>query len=160
MSRRIAIAVLALGALLHPTAAHEIVVGDIEIIHPFVKETTPKAKVGGGYMVLRNNSDHDDRLVAIESPDATSVKIDRTVVGADGVARMEQLVGGVVVPAHGVAKLGDEGGIHAMFDGLKQPFGLGMLIDATLVFERAGRVPITFEVEPMNANVLDIVHDH
>jgi copper(I)-binding protein len=160
MSRRVTIAVLVLGAFLQPTAAHEITVGDIEVIHPFVKETSPKAKVGGGYMVLRNNSDVEDRLVAIESPDAASVKIDRTVVGGDGVARMEHVVGGVVVPAHGVARLGAEDGIHAMFDGLKQPFGLGMLIDATLVFERAGRIPITLEVEPMNANVLQLVHAH
>lgn len=82
MSRRVAIAVLTLGAVLHPVAAHE-------IIHPFVKETTPKARSVVGTWSLRNNSDYDDRLLAIKSPDATSVKIDRTAVGADGIARME-----------------------------------------------------------------------
>lgn len=125
-----------------------------------MKETTPKAKVGGGYMILRNKGDADDRLVAIESPDATSVMIDRTVVGADGVARMEHLPEGVIVPAHGVARLGAEDGVHVMFDGLVYPFTLGSLIEATLVFERAGRIPITFEVEPKDANVLELVHSH
>lgn len=142
-----------------PATAHEIAAGNLTIIHPFVKATPPNGPVGGGYLRIRNDGDTDDRLVAIESPGvAKQVTMHRTVV-TDGIASMAPLDEGLVVPAHGEAILGDQG-THAMFEGLIAPFGLGQLIDVTLVFEKAGRIPVAFEVEPMTANALDVIHSH
>lgn len=53
--------------------------------------------------------------------------------------------------APGETLLLQPGGNHVMFLGLKAPFAPGQSIPATLRFEKAGEVPVSFKVEPLGA---------
>jgi periplasmic copper chaperone A len=155
---KIAILSLVFVAASAAVPAHEIKSGDLTIVHPFVRATAPRAQVGGGYMRIVNTGDEEDRLIAIEAPSACErVTLHSTVV-TDGIAKMVRLEG-LVVPAHGGAILGSER-TYAMFQGLTAPFAEGQIIDATLVFEKAGRVEMTFEVEALTADPMETVHSH
>ncbi len=141
-----------------PAVAHEIKVGNLTVVHPFVRATPPSARVAGGYLKIRNDGDEDDRLLMIEAPTAAGRVTLHTTVVTDGTASME-LLAGLLIPAHGEAILGADG-THAMFEDLTAPIGLGQLVDATLIFEKAGTVELSFEVEPMTANPLEVIHAH
>jgi copper(I)-binding protein len=102
-------------------------------------------------MILTNTGSEPDRLLAIETDAAVKVEFHQTVV-TDGVATMRPILGGLEIPAGGEYRLGADGS-HAMLVGLSAPIGLGQLIEATLNFERAGPIEITFEVEPIGTTL-------
>ncbi len=121
--------------------------GDLTIARPVVRATPGGAKVGAGYLTIRNSGSIPDRLESIESPAAGSVQVHRTSREGD-VVRMSERHGGIPIPAGGEVTLAS-GGDHLMFQGLKAPFRVGQSVSGTLVFERAGRVAVTFGVEPI-----------
>jgi hypothetical protein len=47
-----------------------------------------------------------------------------------------------------------------MLEGLTAPIGLGQLIPGTLVFEKAGRIDMEFEVEPAGTSQEDAMQAH
>jgi periplasmic copper chaperone A len=128
-------------------SAGEFKAGDLLVMHPVVRATPGGAKVGGGYLTVRNTGSMPDRLVAIESSIAGRVEIHASSI-ENGIASMRALTNGLPVPAGGEATL-SPGGNHVMFVDLKAPFRTGETVSATLIFERAGRVPVTFAVEPI-----------
>lgn len=127
-----------------PAAAHEFTVGDLYVDHPMIEEAPPNAPVLGGYLSIENRGGSDDRLVAIESTAARKVELHRSSV-ANGIARMQQITDGLAVPAETTIELGD--GTHAMFLDPDRRYVAGDEIEATLVFENAGRVDVVFKVE-------------
>lgn len=142
----------ALIALSLPAAAvlaHGYKAGALSIAHPWSRQTAPGQTVGGGFLVVTNAGAKDDRLVSVSSPAATQVQL-HTMSMDGGVMRMREVTGGLVVPAHGKLEL-KPGGYHVMFIGLKAPFQLGARIPATLTFQRAGKVPVEFAVEPITS---------
>lgn len=149
--RKTAIQFLSVGGmgLLATSAAmaHEFKAGDVVVHHPVVRATPNGAKVGAGYLTIRNAGSTPDRLVSIESPAAASVQAHQSV-REGGAIRMSEHQDGVLIPAGGEVSL-KSGGDHIMFEGLKAPFKVGEPITGTLVFERAGRVPVNFIVEPI-----------
>ncbi|WP_157959855.1 copper chaperone PCu(A)C [Devosia submarina] len=129
-----------------PTAqAHDFTAGTIFIDHPMIEEAPPNAPVIGGYVTLHNNGGTDDRLIQIESSAAEKVEIHKTTV-TDGIARMQPLTEGLTIPAGDIVWLGDDG-THAMFVKPAKRYQVGDEVPATLVFEKAGRIDITFKVE-------------
>jgi copper(I)-binding protein len=99
MFKTVIVAILIASLLPTVATSHEIAAGALTIIHPFVRATPPNARVGGGYLRIRNDGDVDDRLIAIEAPGAAKqVTMHRTVV-SDGIASMVPMEGGLVVPA-------------------------------------------------------------
>ena len=146
-----AIQFLAFGgmSLLATSAAmgHLFKAGDIIVHHPVVRATPNGAKVGAGYLTIRNTGSTPDRLVAIESSAAATVQAHQSI-REGSVVRMSEHHEGVVIPAGGEVNL-KSGGDHLMFEGLKAPFKVGEPVTGTLVFERAGRVPVEFIVEPI-----------
>ena len=60
----LALAVLSAAATV---SAGEFKAGDLLVMHPVVRATPGGAKVGGGYLTVRNIGSVPDRLVAIES---------------------------------------------------------------------------------------------
>jgi copper(I)-binding protein len=50
-------------ALSAPVQAHEFKVGDLQIGHPWTRETPNGAKVAGGYLSVTNSGKEVDRLV-------------------------------------------------------------------------------------------------
>jgi len=51
------------------------------------------------------------------------------------------------IPAGGTVSL-EHGGYHIMFMGLMAPLTEGQMVKGALIFERAGRVEIEFQVDP------------
>lgn len=147
---RLGMLALALALALPATAnAHGYKAGDLEIGHPWSRQTPDGAKVGVGYIKsIRNNGTTPDRLVAVEAAIASKVEIHESRE-VDGVARMRP-VEAIDIPAGGEVSLAPSG-YHMMLTGLKEPLSEGENIPATLVFERAGRVEVELQVEAMGA---------
>ena len=68
----------------------------------------------------------------------------------DGVATMRPVSGGLLIePGKSVALA--PGGYHIMFTDLKKPLKQGDKFAATLEFEKAGKVDVTFDVQAVGA---------
>lgn len=137
----VAAAVVALAA---PALAHSYKVGELSVGHPWSRPAAAGMN-GAGFLSVANAGSAGDVLVAVEAPIATSVEIHEGSV-VDGVARMKALPKGLAIPAGATVAL-QPGGHHLMFLKLKQPMKAGDKVPATLVFEKAGRVEVTFSVQ-------------
>ncbi|MCR9123060.1 MAG: copper chaperone PCu(A)C [Phyllobacteriaceae bacterium] len=138
-----AAALLATGTAL----AHDYSVGDLVIDHPVARATPANAPVSGGYMTIRNNGEEADRLVAGTADFAGKVEIHEMVMDGD-VMKMREIEGGIEIPAGGEVVL-KPGGLHVMFMQLEQQLEEGAELPATLTFEKAGDVTVTFNVESL-----------
>jgi hypothetical protein len=149
MSRILALAAtlfLSLPTLSLPVAAHEIVAGDLQIIHPHIPQPAASAKAAGGFMAIVNNGTETDRLIGVESAIAMKSEVHESRVDANGVGTMAA-VDAIEIPAGDTVSL-EHGGYHIMFMGLTGPLTEGETHKATLIFERAGRVEVEFEIDP------------
>ena len=145
MNKTIATA-LALGLVWSVCAAQG---AGVRVQDPWLRATPPGATVAGGFLTLINDGSQPDRLVRVESPLAARVELHETRAEG-GTMRMRALPDGLTVPAHGQVVL-KPGSYHLMFIQPTQALAAGMQVQATLVFERAGQVPVTFVVRPMGA---------
>ena len=137
-----------------PALAHEIVAGDLQIIHPHIPQPAASAKTAGGFMAIVNTGAEADRLIGVESAIAAKSEVHESKVDADGVGTMNH-IDALEIPAGGTVSL-ERGGYHVMFMGLTGPLTEGEMHKATLIFEKAGRVEIEFQVDPpMTAGEMD-----
>lgn len=132
-------------------------IGKLRVSDVWAKATPPQARVAGGYLSVQNRGDAADKLLRVESAVAASVEI-HEMSDVGGVARMREVTNGVELPAGSTTTL-KPGGYHLMFIGPKQPFVEGQTIKATLVFEKAGSLPVVFDVRPLVASGSS-GHDH
>ncbi|WLS08800.1 copper chaperone PCu(A)C [Shinella sumterensis] len=137
--------------------AHEFKAESLLIDHPKVIETPPGAKVAAGYLTVVNQGQADDRLVTIESAGIPRIEMHASKI-IDGIASMKPMEGGLPLPAGKTVGLGEDG-THAMFMDLTKQLKEGEKIEAVLVFEKAGRVPVVFNVEKRSAQKNER-HDH
>jgi len=126
--------------------AHEVTVGDLQIIHASIPQPAASAKAAGGFMAIVNNGTETERLIGIESDIAMKAEPHESRVDANGVGTMEH-VDFIEIPPGETVNL-EHGGYHIMFMGLKGPLMEGEMHKATLIFEKAGRVEIEFMVDP------------
>jgi periplasmic copper chaperone A len=141
--------VLALMAALFATApalAHEFTLGDLQIIHPHIPQPAATAKAAGGFMAIVNNGTEVERLIGVETDIAMKSEVHESKVDANGVGTMTH-VDAIEIPPGETVSL-EHGGYHVMLMGLTVPLTEGELHKATLIFERAGRVEIEFQVDP------------
>lgn len=132
-----------------PTLAmsHEFTVGDLFIDHPVANTTAATAMSGAGYLSITNNGDTSDTLIGIEA-DFPRVMLHDTIVEND-IAKMSHIEAAEIAPGETLTFA--PGGKHIMFMGLDgDPFEAGEKIDATLIFEKAGRIDVTFDVEDLS----------
>lgn len=141
------IATIVVTALPLATSAHEFKAGDLELKHPWSRETPSGAKVAGGYIVIKNTGSTPDRLISANADISEHAEIHEMAV-KDGVMTMRPLSDGLQIPAGGEIVL-KPGSYHLMFIGLKQPTKKGESFPGTLTFEKAGKVEVTFSVEAM-----------
>jgi hypothetical protein len=120
----------------------------IQIEKPWSRATAPGAKVGGGYMLIRNQGAAADKLVAASSPAAGKVEL-HVHINEGGVMKMRE-VPGYNVPAKGAFEL-KPGGAHLMLVDLKKPLKEGEKVAVVLRFEKSGEVKVDFEVRPLAA---------
>lgn len=136
-------------ALAVSASAHEFTKGPLRIDHPWSRETAPKAPVGAGFLTIQNYGKTSDRLIAIKSALSDDIEI-HTMTMDNGVMQMRELKDGLTIAPGAEVKL-QPGAEHIMFMGLKNQIKQGEDFKATLVFERAGEVDVTFKVEAPGA---------
>ena len=122
--------------------------GELQIRHPWSRATPPGAKVGVGYLEIRNNGSQPDRLLSASTPVAKRVEMHITEHAGD-VAKMRQLRA-FEVPGRERLSL-TPGGAHLMLVDIVQPLKKGERFPMTLRFERAGEIEIELEVQEMGS---------
>jgi len=144
MKLRILATAVAFTLLSAPAWAHEYKAGGLVVDHPMAFETAPMALAGGGFMTITNTGAEADRLIAVRA-DFPKVQLHQTVE-KDGVSRMLPVAAIDLAP--GATAVLKPGGYHVMFMGLDgRRLKEGDEVPATLVFEKAGELPIVFNVE-------------
>lgn len=128
--------------------AHSQEKGDIEVRHPWSRATPPGAKVGVGYLEIRNKGSQPDRLLSGTTSVAKRVEMHVTEHAGE-VAKMRQLRS-FEIPGRERLEL-RPGGAHLMLVDLVQPLKKGERFSATLRFERAGEVEVQFEVQELGS---------
>ena len=131
-----------------PPAGAAATAAGLVIAEPWARATPGGAKVGGGYLRITNAGREPDRLVGGSVEVAGRFEIHEMSV-ADGVMRMRPVDGVELEPGASVDL--KPGGLHAMFLDLKAPLREGQTVRGTLVFERAGTVPIAYRVRGIGA---------
>lgn len=133
-----------LAAFCSMAMAHNFMVADIHIAHPWSRALPPNAPTGAAYLIIKNRSIEEDALVSVSSPIASKAELHTHVMMGE-VMKMQQ------VDSVGIAAGGDvtfaPGGNHIMLFGLKQPLVAGESFQLTLVFEKAGAVDVQVNVE-------------
>ena len=128
--------------------SQDVKAGDLVIEHPWSRATPGGAEVAGGYVTIVNNGKAPDRLVGGSFPAAAGFELhDMSMTG--GIMTMRP-TGPLEIPAGGTLAL-TPSGKHAMLTGLRQDLKKGQDVEGTLVFERAGTVPVHFTVEDIGA---------
>lgn len=113
---------------------------------PYLRSIMPTSTTAAAFMVLRNMTGEDDRLVGVRSDLPGRVELHSHDEDANGVMRMGEIEGGVPL-ADGATHEFARGGDHLMFMGLEDPLTQGQMVSVTLVFETAGEVEITVPVD-------------
>lgn len=117
-------------------------IGDIVIVGPAARANpNPVSSV---YMHLENKGSEADRLIAAACELAGMVQI-HEVVTSGGQSQMQEVKGGIEIPANGHVDL-KPGGYHIMLMDLQRPLEEGETIKVTLRFERAGEITIDVPV--------------
>jgi len=153
----LAAVVLADMATQHAAAA-EFKAGDISVEAPWSRATPGGAKVGAGYLTIKNAGSAPDRLVSATAEIAEKTEIHEMSM-TDGMMKMREVTGGVEVPAGGSIALAPKG-YHLMLFGLKKPLKEGDTFAGTLTFEKAGPLPVTFDVRGLGAAAPDAGAEH
>lgn len=120
----------------------------VKVENAWARATPPGAKIGAGYMTLRNDSASADKLLSASSPAARSVE-PHVTVEEGGISKMRP-VKGYDIPAHGSFEL-KPGGAHLMLMNLKAPLKAGEKVPLVLRFQRSGEVQVELEVRPLGA---------
>lgn len=131
--------------------------GGIMVEQPWARATAGPARAGAAYMTLVNMGHETDRLIEVKSDLATRTEV-HTHLMEDGIMKMRKV--DVTEVASGAPTIMQPGGLHVMFMGLKAPFKEGQELPLTLVFEKAGEVPVKFTVRGVGAGQPVQKHDH
>lgn len=132
-----------------PAAAADFTKGEIKITQPWARATPGGSKVAAGYLTLTNSGKTADRLIGGTALAAGTFELhDMTMT--DGVMRMRRLEKGIEIKPGATVAL-KPGSLHVMFIDLKQQLKQGDTFKGTLIFEKAGKVEIEYEVAPIGA---------
>jgi copper(I)-binding protein len=144
--RAVSLAVLLLHAGTVWPHSHE--KGEIQVRHPWSRATPPGAKVGVGYLEIRNTGSQPDRLLSATTSVAKRVEMHVTEHAGE-VAKMRQLRI-FEIPGRERLEL-RPGGAHLMLVDLVEPLKKGERFNMTLRFERAGELEVQFEVQELGS---------
>jgi len=149
LSHVLAAGLLLATACIGTASAQEIKVGDLVIEHAWSRATPAGAKVGAGYLTITNNGTAPDRLIGGSTDVARAVEIHEMTMN-DGVMKMRPVPDGLLIEPGKSVTLAP-GGFHLMFVDLKSRLKQGGKLQASLEFEKAGKVGLTFQIESVGA---------
>lgn len=145
MTRVALILAAALTVMGAPALAHDYTVGALKIVHPWARATPKGASIGGGYFKITNTGSTPDRLIGGSSDVSKRFEIHEMSMD-HGVMKMRELAKGLTIKPGQTVEF-SPGGYHVMFVNLNKPLVKGEHVDATLQFEKAGKVNVYFLVE-------------
>ena len=122
---------------------------EISVKQAWSRATPKGAQVAGGYLTIENHSPSPDRLISAATPAATKIEI-HEMTTLNGIIVMRPVEGGLTIPPGASVTLAP-GGSHLMFIGINAPFSDGEHIAAALMFEKAGKIDVTFDVGSVGA---------
>ena len=128
--------------------AHGVKRGELELRHPHAYPNLPGMTTAAVYLVaIRNEGERSDHLLAASTTVADRVELHQMQMDAD-VMRMRALPG-IEIPAKSTVSLrqGSTDGYHLMLFGLRRQLAMGDRFALTLLFERAGEIPVEVRVE-------------
>ena len=150
MFRQLLGAAFAVALVIAPASAHDTFkIGSLEISKGFSRTTLPGAPVGGGYLTITNTGAEDDTLLSASTPVAESVSLHQTMMEGD-ISKMSDTSEGVTISADSTVVL-EPGGLHLMFNDLKQRLVAEERVPVTLTFAKAGTIDIELVVGTVNA---------
>lgn len=126
-----------------PVFAEDVQTDNLVISGAFSRATPKMAMTGIGYATISSLGEAD-RLIGFTSPACERPEL-HTHINDGGIMRMRE-VEAIDIPAGGEVRL-EPGGLHMMLIGLTQQLVEGESIAATLIFEKAGEVPVTLEIK-------------
>jgi periplasmic copper chaperone A len=101
--------------------------------------------VSGIFMVVSNGGKEADRLIGGVTAAAEKVEVHETIMEGE-VAKMQQVAGGLEIPAGGSVML-KPGGYHVMLIGIKQDLKVGDKFSIDLQFEKSGTITLEVPVK-------------
>lgn len=110
----------------------------ITISDPWARTTTND--LSAAYMVITNGG-AEDRLVSAKADISSKVQIHEVVVDGS-TSKMQELAGGLPIPANGRVEL-KPGSYHIMMMMLTDPLTVGEKVELDLTFEKAGVIHVT-----------------
>jgi copper(I)-binding protein len=127
-------------------AAHdtEIKLGNLVITAPWSRQSPMSADVAAGFLKITNQGEEDDRLTKAETNISAMTQLHDMKMEGD-IMKMVELADGIPIPAGSTVELKPKS-LHLMFMGLAKPPVEGEHFTATLTFEKAGTVEVTFDV--------------
>jgi len=129
----------------------------VTVTDPWVKAAD--ADMTGAFAVLANAGNTDAELTGASTSVAGMVELHR-MTGSAGAQRMQEIDGGIAVPAGGGTTLAP-GGLHLMFMDLAGPLEPGDTVGVTLEFADGSTSEVQFEVKAYTgANETYAPEDH
>ena len=126
--------------------------GSLHIAHPWVRATPPGAPTAAGYLTITNRGASPDHLLGGDAPGIGPIEIHQMSMTGQ-IMRMRPIVGGMLVGPGQTVALTPGGERHLMLIGPKRTLKAGDRVPATLRFEKAGEVKVTFMVEDLNGRL-------
>lgn len=129
-------------------ATHGSAIGAIRVVDPWARASAGMATAGAAYMTLENTGSTADRLIAAESPAASTVELHTHIVEGD-IMRMRP-VEQIDLPPGETVML-EPGGHHVMLIGLSAPLEIGESFPLTLTFSAAGTTTVEVTIRQPGA---------
>lgn len=124
--------------------------GTLTIEMPWSREMPPGSKVAGGFMKITNTGKEADKLIGGTYINAQRVEVHEMSMD-NGIMRMREVAGGLVIEPGKSVEL-KPGSYHVMFLDLTKPNVKGDKNKGTLVFEKAGKVEVEYEVRQLGGS--------
>jgi copper(I)-binding protein len=130
---------------------------NISVQDPYVRLAPPNAPATAAFMVIKNSSDKDAKVVKADNP-VSRVSELHTHINDGGVMKMRP-VPAIEVKAKGEAVL-KPGGLHVMMIDLKAPMKEGDSVPITLTFDDGSSKQVDAKVVKPSAAPMQMDHKH
>ncbi len=117
----------------------------IKIIDAYGFATLPGASTGAAFMVIKNTSDIDDKLISARSKVASITEIHENMIDPDDGTMMMRKIKSLDLPADEAVTLKPKG-YHIMFIKLREPLTIDSEIPLTLNFEKSGSQEVNVKI--------------
>jgi periplasmic copper chaperone A len=136
---------LALSAAASSTVlGHEVKLGALRIMHPLCRIVESQPGLAIGMMKIVNTGRSDDTLISAHIEGVGAARFD-SATRRGGASRLEALVHGIPLPAGETIVLAPSS-MHMRFAKAPRDLPEGTMLQGVLVFEKAGRIDVEFEM--------------